>query len=93
MLLIVYRLAVNGNNICVGIAFHVACLNRLAVNGNDLKSLGYKGIEIKKKLDYVLDLVIKGKINTTVIIQRPILLSITKSRPWQLSPHVYDHPL
>ena len=38
-------------------------LKRLAINGDDLKNLGYKGIQIKQKLDYVLDLVIKGKIN------------------------------
>ncbi len=38
-------------------------LKRLAVDGNDLKNLGYKGIEIKKKLESILDLVIKGKIN------------------------------
>ena len=38
-------------------------LKRLAVNGDDLKSIGYKGVQIKQKLEYVLDLVIKGKIN------------------------------
>ncbi len=36
-------------------------LRQLAVNGNDIKSLGYKGSEIGEKLDFLLGLVIDGK--------------------------------
>jgi len=36
-------------------------LKNLAVNGNDLISLGYKGKEIGEKLDFLLSLVIDGK--------------------------------
>ena len=49
-------------------------LKRLAVNGDDLKALGYKGVEIKQKLDYVLNLVIKGKINN----EKQDILSVLK---------------
>ncbi len=37
-------------------------LKRLAVNGDDIKKLGYKGAEIKEKLEFVLNGVIKGEI-------------------------------
>ena len=49
-------------------------LKRLAINGDHLKALGYKGIEIKQKLDYVLDLVIKGKLNN----EKQDILSVLK---------------
>lgn len=35
-------------------------LSHLAVNGNDLKELGYQGAEIKQKLDELLDLVMQN---------------------------------
>ena len=38
-------------------------LKSLAVNGNDLKSLGFTGSEIKDKLDKALNLVIEGKLD------------------------------
>ncbi len=49
-------------------------LKRLAVNGDDLKALGYSGVAIKQKLDYLLSLVIKGKINN----DKQELLSVLK---------------
>ena len=36
-------------------------LKQLAVNGNDMKALGFEGEQIGIKLDYLLDLVIDGK--------------------------------
>ena len=36
-------------------------LKNLSINGNDLISLGYKGKEIGKTLDFLLSLVIEGK--------------------------------
>ncbi len=36
-------------------------LKQLAVNGNDIKALGFRGAEIGEKLRYLLDLVIDGK--------------------------------
>ena len=38
-------------------------LKSLALNGNDLKSLGFTGSEIKDKLDKALNLVIEGKLD------------------------------
>lgn len=49
-------------------------LSRLAVNGNDLLALGYKGSEIKKELDFLLDTVIEDKNKN----EREYLLSLAK---------------
>ena len=38
-------------------------LKMLAVNGNDLKKLGYSGEDIKRKLNILLNGVIDGKYN------------------------------
>ena len=47
-------------------------LKRLAVNGDDIKKLGYKGAEIKQVLEFVLSGVIKGEIenNKNEILSR-----------------------
>lgn len=36
-------------------------LDRLAVNGNDMKALGFAGVQIGEKLSYLLELVMDGK--------------------------------
>ena len=49
-------------------------LKRLQINGNDLKILGYKGKEVKEKLDEVLNSVIELKIEN----KREVLLKEIK---------------